>query len=155
VAAPIDLERLRADERVAHEILVGLSATVGLLLVTCTPFAVSRGPAGSAVAVLGCAVTLLGTRFHRGRTDVLVGLASGGLGLAATVVSALWLHPSWGSGAAAVLAASGVLLVAARLPARRTRAWPDRLADAAETLALLTLPSATVVATGVLTTVRG
>ena len=145
----IDLPRLRDDALLGHEILVGLSATVGLLLVLATPFAVSLGPAGTLVAVLGCVVVMLGTRHYRSGAEVMVGLASGVLGSTSTALSVLWLHPSWRPGATVALVVTGVVLLA------RTRwhgpsAWRRRLGDHAETVALLALPPALVVAAGVL-----
>ena len=47
----IDPTRVSADARVAHEILVAVSATVGLLLVLIAPLAVSLGVTGAVLAV--------------------------------------------------------------------------------------------------------
>ena len=103
----IDLHRLADDARLGHEILVALSATVGLLLVLATPWAVSLGPAGGLVAVLGCVVVMLRPRQYRSGVEVLVGLASGVLGLTSTALSVLWLHPSWRPCASVVVAVTG------------------------------------------------
>jgi type VII secretion integral membrane protein EccD len=150
----IDLRRLREDALLGHEILVALSATVGLLLVLATPFAVSLGPAGTLVAGLGCVVVTLRTRHHRDGAEVLVGLASGALGSTSTALSVLWLHPSWRPGATVALVVTGVVLGAsARWHA--TSAGRRRLADVAETVALLALPPTLVAATGVLGSIPG
>ena len=78
----IDPEQVGADARTAHEILVGVSATVGLLLVLVAPLAVSRGVAGTLLAVMACLVVMLRTRQYRTGAEVLVGLASGSAGAA-------------------------------------------------------------------------
>jgi type VII secretion integral membrane protein EccD len=150
----IDLRRLAADARFGHEILVALSATVGLLLVLATPSAVSLGRAGTLVALLGCVVVMLRTRQYSSGAEVVVGLASGVLGMSSTGVSVLWLHPSWRPSACVALAVAGVVLVAlTRLPGTSVRC--RGLGDAAETAALLALPPVLVVATGVLGSVAG
>ena len=150
----IDLRRLREDARLGHEILVALSAAVGLFLVVATPYAVSLGPAGTLVAVLGCVVVMLRPRQYRSGAEVLVGLASGVLGLTSTAVSVLWLHPSWRPGASVALAVAGVALLALTR-VRGTFVWRRRVSEAAETLALLALPPALVVASGVLRSIAG
>jgi hypothetical protein len=151
----IDPERVAADALVAHEILVGLAATVGVLLVLVAPLAVSLGPAGTLVSVLGCVVVMLRVRHYRSRAEVLVGLTSGVLGLMATALSALCMHPSWRPGVTAALAVTGtVFLARSRLPPR-TFVRGGRLGDLAESVALLTLPPALVTATGVLSWIRG
>jgi len=155
VVTPIDLERLRADARVAHEIAVGLSATTGLLLVVVAPFAVSCGPAGAVVISLCCVLVMLRTRGRRGRTDVAVGLGSGVLGLASTAASALLLEASWRPGAHVALATAGLLLLAVTQGSRPRSVRLARLGDLAETATVLLLPPALVVATGLFAAVGG
>lgn len=144
----VDPAAVAADVRVAHEILVALSASVGLLLVLVAPLAVSLGRAGTLVSVLAAMVLMLRTRqYHRG-AEVLVGVATGLAGLVAVAASALWLHPGWRPAAAAALIASGgVLLAATLLPATRS-ARRARLGDVAESVSLLLLPPLLVVAAG-------
>ena len=91
----IDPEQVGADARIAHEILVGVSATVGLLLVLVAPLAVSLGVTGTVLALMCCLVVMLRTRQYRTGTEVLVGLVSGMLGLLSVAVAVLWLHPDW------------------------------------------------------------
>lgn len=91
----IDVGDVGADARIAHEILVAVSATVGLLLVLIAPLAVSRGVWGSLVGVMSCLVVMLRTRQYRVGSEVLVGLVSGIAGLASIAVSVLALHPDW------------------------------------------------------------
>ncbi|WP_151083727.1 type VII secretion integral membrane protein EccD [Nocardioides cynanchi] len=150
----IDPERVGADARVAHEILVAVSATVGLLLVLVSPLAVSLGLAGTVVAVLACVVVMLRTRQYRTGAEVLVGLVAGVLGLLATALSALWLHPGWRPGAAVALAVTGAVLLALTLLPQGTSVRRGRLGDVAETVALLGLLPALVLATGVFSAIR-
>jgi hypothetical protein len=151
----IDPERIGADARVAHEILVAVSATVGLLLVLVSPLAVSLGLAGTIVAVLASAVVMLRTRQYRTGAEVLVGLVSGVLGLLATALSVLWLHPGWRPGAAVALAVAGAVLLALTLLPQGTSVRRGRLGDVAESVALLALLPALVIATGVFSAISG
>jgi hypothetical protein len=153
--APIELERIAEDARIAHEILVGLSATVGVLLVLVAPLAVSLGVAGTVVSVLACGLVMLRVRQHHARAEVLVGLASSVLGLMTTAVSVLWMHPTWRPGATAALVLTGTLLVVrSRLP-RGALVGRSRLGGVAESVALLALPPALLIATGAFSSVRG
>jgi type VII secretion integral membrane protein EccD len=150
----IDPQRIAADARVAHEILVAVSATVGLLLVLVSPLAVSLGLAGTIVAVLACVVVMLRTRQYRTGAEVLVGLVSGVLGLLSIALSVLWLHPGWRPGAAVALAVTGAVLLALTLLPQGTSVRRGRLGDVAETVALLALLPALVLATGVFSAIR-
>lgn len=151
----VDVERLAADARLAHQLLLALSATVGLLLVLVAPLAVSLGVSGTLVAVVAALVVMLRTRQLRAGSEVRAGLVAGVLGLAAVAVAVLALHPDWRPVAAVVLTVAGaaVFLVAVLPPlgavARR------RLADGAEAAALLSLLPLLVVATGLVSAVRG
>lgn len=151
----IDPERVGADARVAHEILVAISATVGLLLVLVAPLAVSLGLAGTLLTVACCAVVMLRTRQYRTGSEVLAGLVSGILGLGCAAASLLWLHPDWRPTVAVVLTAAGAVLLALTLVPSPPSVRRGRLGDVAETLALLILLPLLVVATGVFAAVVG
>ena len=151
----IDSVDVGADARVAHEILVAVSATVGVLLVLVAPLAVSLGVWGTLVAVVSCLVVMLRTRQYRVGTEVLVGLISGIVGLASVAVSVLWLHPDWRPAAAVALAAAGAVLLALTLLPATPSVRRGRLGDVAETAALVTLPPLLVLASGVFSAVRG
>jgi hypothetical protein len=151
----VDPARVGADALVAHQILVAVSATVGLLLVIIAPLAVSLGLAGTLLAVACCVVVMLRTRQYRTGSEVLVGLVSGITGLLSVAVSMLWLHPSWRPMAALTLAATGAVLLAATLLPSAPSVRRGRLGDIAETVALLALLPLLVVATGVFVAVRG
>ncbi len=151
---PIDPGRVGADARVAHEILVGVSATVGALLILVAPLAVSLGVAGTVVSVLACVVVMLRTRQYRTGAEVLVGLSSGVLGLLSTAVSVLWLHSAWRPTAAVALAATGAVLLALTLLPQGTSVRRSRLGDVAESVALLALLPALVIATGIFSSIN-
>jgi type VII secretion integral membrane protein EccD len=151
---PVDRARVAGDALVAHEILVGLSATLGVLLVLVAPVAAVNGVAGTVLAVSCCLLVVLRTRRHRSASEVLVGLVSGIAGLTAVAVAVLWLQPAWRPVAAMVLAGAGASLLAASvLPpsASMRRGW---LGDLAESVALLTLLPVLVVASGLFSVIR-
>jgi type VII secretion integral membrane protein EccD len=152
---PVDPARVGSDARVAHEILVAVSATVGLLLVLIAPLAVSLGLSGALVAVLCCAVVMLRTRQYRTGPEVLVGLVSGIVGLLSAAAAALWVHPDWRPTIAVVLAASGAVLLAVTLLPATPSVRRGRLGDVAESVALLALIPVTVVAVGIFSAIRG
>lgn len=151
---PVDPARVGADARVAHEILVAVSATVGLLLVLVAPLAVSLGVSGTILAVMCCLVVMLRTRQYRTGSEVLVGLASGVLGLVSVAVSALWLHPDWRPAAAVVLAATGAVLLAVTMLPTPPSVRRGRAGDVAETVALLSLLPLLLVAVGLFSAIR-
>lgn len=152
---PIDATEVSADARLAHEILAAVSATVGVLLVLVAPLAVSLGVAGAVVSVLACVVVMLRTRQYCAGTEVLVGLTSGVLGLVSTALSALWLQPDWRPTTAVALALTGAVLLALTLLPQPGSVRRGRLGDLVETVALLALVPALVVATGIHPSIRG
>ena len=150
----IDALQVAADARTAHEILVAISATVGLLLVLIGPIAVSLGLAGTLLSVVCCLVVMLRTRQYRTGAEVLVGLVAGVLGLAATAVAVLWLHPDWRPTTAVALASTGALLLALTLLPSSPSIRRGRLGDLAESVCLLSLLPLVVVATGIFESIR-
>ncbi|NHC22843.1 type VII secretion integral membrane protein EccD [Nocardioides sp. IC4_145] len=153
--AEIDPVRVQSDARVAHEILLGISATVGLLLVIIAPLAVALGLSGTILAVVACIVVMLRTRQYRTGSEVLVGLVSGIAGLVSVAIAVLWLHPDWRPAGAVALAATGAVLLAATLLPATPSLRRGRLGDLAESVCLLALLPLTVLATGVFAAVRG
>ena len=151
----IDPRRVGADARVAHQILVAISSTVGLLLVLIAPLAVSLGLSGTILAVVACLVVMLRTRQYRTGNEVLVGLGSGILGLVSVAVSLLWMHPDWRPTVAVTLAATGAVLLALTLIPGTPSLRRGRLGDLAETLSLLALLPLVVIATGIFDAIRG
>jgi hypothetical protein len=151
----IDPGRIAADVRVAHDRLVALSVSVGLLLVLTAPLAVSLGRSGTLVAVLASLVLMLRTRQCRSGAEVSAGVVSGLVGLASVAVSVLWLHPDWRPAAAGALATGGGVLVALTLLPATPTVRRSRLGDVAESLSLLLLPPLLVGAVGLLPAIRG
>jgi type VII secretion integral membrane protein EccD len=145
----VDPARVGADARVAHEILVAISGTVGLLLLAIAPLAVSLGLFGTLLAVDASLVVMLRTRQYRTGSEVLVGLASGIAGLVSTAVSILLLFPRWHPVAAVVLAASGAVLLAATLLPGTPSVRRGRFGDVVESIALLALLPLLVLAVGI------
>ncbi len=150
----IDPVRVGADARVAHQILVATSATVGLLLVLVAPLSVSLGLSGTLLAVVSCLVVMLRTRQYRTGQEVLVGLGSGILGLVSIAVSLLWMHPDWRPTVAVTLAATGAVLLAVSLVPGTPSLRRGRLGDLAETVCLLALLPLVVLATGIYSAIR-
>ncbi|MGZ5400441.1 MAG: type VII secretion integral membrane protein EccD, partial [Nocardioides sp.] len=150
----IDAHDIGADARAAHEILVAVSSTVGLLLVLVAPLAVSLGLWGTLVALMCCIVVMLRTRQYRVGSEVLVGLVSGILGLASIAMSVLYLHPDWRPAAAVSLAATGAVLLAVTLLPSTPSVRRGRLGDIAETIALGMLLPLLILAAGVFSAIR-
>ena len=107
------------------------------------------------LAVLAAVVVMLRTRQYRTGTEVLVGLVSGVLGLLSVALSALWLHPGWRPTAAVALAVTGAVLLALTLVPQGTSVRRGRLGDVAESVALLALLPALVIATGIFSSIKG
>ncbi|WP_278257564.1 type VII secretion integral membrane protein EccD [Nocardioides convexus] len=137
-----------ADARIAHEILLAISGTVGLLLVLIAPIAVSRGVTGTLLAVDACLIVMLRTRQYRTGSEVLVGLVAGLAGLATTAVAVLTLHDDWRPTLAVLLAVAGALLLAATLAPSVPSVRRGRLGDVLESVALIALVPLLVVAVG-------
>jgi type VII secretion integral membrane protein EccD len=144
----ISPRRVASDARVAHEILVAISATVGLMLVLISPLAVRLGLFGTVLAVVCALIVMLRTRQYRTGAEVMVGLGSGILGLASVAVSLLVFHESWRPTTAVVLAAAGAVLLALTLLPSTPSVRRGRLGDVAETIALLSILPLLVMASG-------
>lgn len=151
----IDATAVGTDARLAHEILVAIASTVGLLLVLVAPLAVGLGLSGTLLAVVCAGVLMLRTRQYRTGTEVLVGLVSGLLGLFSVAISLLWLHPDWRPTTAVVLAATGGVLLAITLVPATPSVRRGRLGDLAETVALVALLPLAVLATGLFSAISG
>lgn len=155
-AAPswVDPARVRADARRAHDVVVTVSAALGVLLVLVAPLAVGLGLCGSLLMV-GCCLTLvLRTRPFASAPAVRTGVVSGVLGLVATAVSAIWLHPEWRGITAAILLAGGGTLLAVTVVPLRASLWPGRLGDLAEAGCVVALLPLLVMATGLFSAIR-
>ncbi|MEN8708340.1 MAG: type VII secretion integral membrane protein EccD [Nocardioides marinisabuli] len=151
----VDPDQVGREARLAHEILLAITATVGLLLVLVAPVAVALGVSGTLLALVCCLVVMLRTRQYRTGSEVLVGLVSGIAGLASAAVALLWLQPQWRPTTALVLAAAGAVLLAVTLLPATPSVRRGRLGDVAESICLLTLVPLALVATGVFSAIAG
>ena len=152
--AVIDGDRVRSDARLAHQILVAVTATVGVLLVLISPFAVTLGVTGTLLAVMACIVVMLRTRQYRTDSEVRTGLVSGLLGLGSVAVSILVKQAEWRAEAAVAFAVAGAVLLAATLIPSSPSLRRGRLGDVLETICLLALLPLLVLAIGVVSAVR-
>lgn len=146
----IDVHRVAADARMAHALLTGISATVGVLLVLAVPFAVGLGLWGTLLALAACVAVMLRSRHYRAAGEVGAGLVLGALGAVIAGATALGLHPSWRPVATSALVVMGaiVLVWASCWRGRSLRqAWA---ADVAESAALALMFPLLVLASGLL-----
>ncbi len=146
--ADIDPGRVAADARLAHEILLAISGTVGLLLVLIAPVAVSQGLAGTLLAIDVCLVVMLRTRQYRTGTEVLVGLGSGIAGLVTAAGAVLLIHDEWLPSLSVVLATTGAALLAVTLVPSTPSVRRGRSGDVLETVALISLVPLLIVTLG-------
>lgn len=151
----IDPTQVGADARVAHEILVAVSATVGTLLVLLAPLAVSRGVCGTILAAVCCLAVMFRTRQYRAGSEVLAGLVSGIAGLLSVALSMLLIHDGWRAGAAIALAVVGAILLVSTLVPASPSVRRGRIGDAVETATLLSLLPLMVVAAGFFDLIKG
>jgi type VII secretion integral membrane protein EccD len=150
----IDPAAVRADALTAHEVLLAVTATVGLLLVLVAPLAVSLGVSGALLAVCASLVLMLRTRQYRVGSEVAVGLLAGFAGLVATTVAMIVLRPEWRPALAVLLAASAVVVLVLTLVPQAPSVRRARTGDVAELVALVAMLPLLVVAAGLLAAVR-
>ncbi|WP_181312047.1 type VII secretion integral membrane protein EccD [Nocardioides campestrisoli] len=151
----VDPARVAADARMAHEILLSVAATIGVLITLVAPFTVDRGVAGTLLVVMCCLAVMLRTRQYRTRSEVLAGLVSGIAGLVAVAVSVLFLHPDWRAGSAVALAVVGAVLLVLTLAPPSPSVRRGRIGDVVESIALLSLLPLMVLAVGLFDAIRG
>lgn len=152
---PIDLGQIAIDVRLAHHVVLALTSVAGALVVLCAPFAVSRGVAGTVLALGCCVLVASRTRHYRAASLVAVGVGSGALGLVAVTVAAVLLHPTWRVSVAAAAITAGAAVLVAAMGSLGGSPMARRLGELAEAACMLALPPLAVVATGVLSLVGG
>jgi type VII secretion integral membrane protein EccD len=152
--APIDPEQVRDDVRLGHELLLGITATVGLLLIISAPLLVSLGVAGALLGVSAAAALLLRTRQYRSGSEVFAGLAAGVAGVAVIGLSVAVLEPGWRPALAVILAVTATVLLLASLLPGAPSVRRGQLGDLAEGVALVALLPLLVIATGLIQAVR-
>ncbi|WP_445259109.1 type VII secretion integral membrane protein EccD [Nocardioides aurantiacus] len=152
-AFPVDAGAVRRDARIGHDVLLAVTATVGLLLVLTAPMAVSLGVTGTFVAVCACVVLLLRTRQYRVGPEVVTGLGCAVAGFASLCVGIVLFQRSWLPVLAVVLAVTAVVLLVTTLVPRPASVRWGRLGDVAELTALVAMVPLVVVAVGVVAAV--
>lgn len=151
----VDPRQVGSDARLAHEILLAVSGTAGLVLLVATPFAVDRGVLGAVTVVVAAALLMLRTRQYRAGTQVLVGLGAGVAALVVAAASVLVLQPDWRGPLAVVLAVVGGAVLATTLVPSSPSVLRGRIGDVLETACLVALLPLTVFAAGVFAAIRG
>lgn len=152
LADPLAIDPARVAREVgrAHEVSLGLSVSVAVLVVLAAPVVVGLGWAGLALVGAAGVAQVLRTRQVLRASEVLVGLVGGAGAMATGTVAAVLAHPEWGGviGGVAGVSAIGVLAVLATPPGSSVRS--ARLLDLAEAAVLFALVPLLVVAAGLL-----
>ncbi len=151
---PIDPARVGRRVALAHDLVLGLSLSVALVVIVSAPTLVQLGWTGLGIVWAAGTVQMMRTRQFLLARDVVVGLLGGALGIVAGTVAALVAHPEWGPvvGAVTGAAAAGVLVSLALPP--RTTVRRGRALDVCEGLALFVLIPLLVLALGLVSALR-
>ena len=151
---PIDPDRVTRGVDLAHDLVLGLSLSVALLVIIGAPAVVQLGWAGLGIVWAAGVVQMMRTRQFLLARDVVVGLVGGALGIVAGTVTALVQHPGWGVviGPVVGVAAAGVL-VSLALPEKAT-VRRGRVLDVCEGLALFALLPLLVIALGLIASIK-
>lgn len=152
---PIDPVRVRRGVDLAHDLVLGLSLSVGLLVILSAPLIVRLGWPGLGLVWAAGLVQMMRTRQFLLARDVVVGLLGGAAGVAVGTVAALVDRPQWGPVVGGVVGAAAVgVLVSLAVP-KRTTVRRGRILDLAEALALFCLIPLLVVSLGLISSIRG
>ncbi|HEU4330863.1 MAG TPA: type VII secretion integral membrane protein EccD [Lapillicoccus sp.] len=152
--APIDPDRIRRGVDLAHDLVLGLSLSVTLVVVLGAPSVVQLGWAGLGIVWAAGVVQMMRTRQFLLARDVVVGLLGGALGIVAGTVTALLQHPDWAVVIGPIVGvAAAAVLVSLALPDRAT-VRQGRILDLCEGLALFLLIPLLVVALGLIAAFR-
>ena len=151
---PIDPDRVQHGVDLAHDLVLGLSLSVALVVILGAPWVVQLGWAGLVIVWAAGVVQMMRTRQFLLARDVVVGLLGGALGIVTGTVTALLQHPAWGVviGPVVGVAAAGVL-VSLALP-DKTTVRKGRILDVCEGLALFVLIPLLVLALGLIAAFR-
>jgi len=93
---PIDPARIRKGVDLAHDLVLGLSLSVGLLVILSAPVLATLGWPGLGLVWAAGLVQMMRTRQFLLARDVIVGLVGGALGVAVGTLAALLDRPEWG-----------------------------------------------------------
>jgi type VII secretion integral membrane protein EccD len=152
--APIDPDRVQRGIDLAHDLVLGLSLSVAIIVVLGAPSVVALGWAGLGIIWAAGVVQMMRTRQFLLARDVVVGLLGGALGIVAGTVTALLQHPSWGVVIGPVVGvAAAAVLVSLALPDKAT-VRKGRILDLCEALALFALVPLLVIALGLIAAFR-
>jgi len=152
---PIDPARIRKGVDLAHDLVLGLSLSVGLLVILSAPVLATLGWPGLGLVWAAGLVQMMRTRQFLLARDVMVGLVGGALGVAVGTLAALLDRPEWGPVVGGVVGTAAVgVLVSVAVP-RRTTVRRGRVLDLTEALALFSLLSLLVFALGLISSIRG
>lgn len=146
---PLDSAEVQRQVRVGREVLVALTASVGVVLVLTAPLVVSLGLTGTVLVVVAATAVLLRTRQYRDAVEVVVGVGAAVAAMVVAVASAALLQPGWRTVLAGVLLVVGTALLAAGAVPRTPSVRFGRLGDLAEGVALVALLPLLVAALGV------
>lgn len=148
--APVDEDDVRRGSDRGHLVQLALRSAVSLVALLATPEIVRLGLAGTLLMVLAYTGMLLSVRQTYSRSDVLVVMATGVVGLTLTVLAAAVVHPDWRGALMGSVAVVAAVVVGACLIAPRPRAAFGRIADSVELLSLALLLPVGVTAAGLL-----
>ena len=152
--ASIDPDRVQRGVDLAHDLVLGLSLSVALVVVLGAPSVVALGWAGLGIVWAAGVVQMMRTRQFLLARDVVVGLLGGALGIVAGTVTALLQHPTWGVVIGPVVGvAAAAVLVSLALPEKAT-VRKGRILDLCEGLALFALIPLLVLALGLIAAFR-
>ena len=152
--APIDPDRVQRGIDLAHDLVLGLSLSVAIVVVLGAPSVVALGWAELGIIGAAGVVQMMRTRQFLLARDVVVGLLGGALGIVAGTVTALLQHPTWGVVIGPVVGvAAAAVLVSLALPDKAT-VRKGRILDLCEGLALFALVPLLVIALGLIAAFR-
>src|SRR6478609_6589502 len=145
--AAIDPDRVQRGIDLAHDLVLGLSLSVAIVVVLGAPSVVALGWAGLGIIWAAGIVQMMRTRQFLLARDVVVGLLGG-------TITALLQHPSWGVVIGPVVGvAAAAVLVSLALPDKAT-VRKGRILDLCEGLALFALVPLLVIALGLFAAFR-
>ncbi len=151
---PIDPHRVARGIDLAHDLVLGMSLSVALVVIIGAPAVVQLGWAGLGIVWAAGVVQMMRTRQFLLARDVVVGLVGGALGIVAGTVTALVQHPGWGVVVGPVVGvAAAAVLVSLALPEKAT-VRKGRILDVCEGLALFILVPLLVIALGLIASIE-
>jgi type VII secretion integral membrane protein EccD len=146
--APIDADDVSRRAAAGQRVLISLRVALGLAVLAATPLVAGSGAAGAALCALAFVGMMFQSRQTYARGGVLVLMAIGAIGLAATGLTVSATEPALRSTLLIVLLAVTALLVTLTMLSPRARLRLTALSDTVEVLALALLLPLSVVTLG-------